>query len=58
MDSAQSSLRIDPNLIVGHYARANLHMRVDRDWAAARAEIDCMREIDPGNSTSSPLGKL
>lgn len=45
-EAGQSSLRIDPNLIVGHYALANLHMRVDRDWAAARAElIACARSI-------------
>jgi TolB-like protein len=54
-EAAQRSLRIDPNLVGGHYALANLHMRVDRDWAAARAEIDRMREIDPGNSTWIPL---
>src|SRR6202451_1934397 len=54
-EAAQRSLSIDPNLVVGHYALANLHMRVDHDWAAARAEIDRMREIDPGNSTWTPL---
>ena len=41
-----TALRIDPALMAAHAARFRYLVRVDRQWADARAELDRMRAID------------
>jgi len=53
--AAQRSLQLDPNLVMGHFVLAMLHMLNDRDWPAAQAEIDRMREIDADNAKQLPF---
>lgn len=42
----ETALQIDPNLIAAHAARFRYLVRVEYQWAEARAELDRMRTID------------
>jgi serine/threonine-protein kinase len=41
------ALRLDPNLVYAYYTRAAFAMNVSWDWAAARADDERIRAIDP-----------
>jgi serine/threonine protein kinase len=42
------ALRLDPNLVWAYYTRAGFEIAVKWDWAAAQADHERMRELDPG----------
>jgi len=48
------AIRLDPKLIWAYYTRAGFEMAVAWDWAAAQADHDRMREIDPDNAYLLP----
>ncbi len=52
--AAQQSLRLDPNLLKGHFVLGMIYREHDRNWSAAQTEIDRMREIDPENAVLLP----
>jgi TolB-like protein len=54
------ALRLDPNLVWTYYTRAGFQMAINWDWAAARADHERMRELDPGNTylLTSALGDM
>jgi TolB-like protein len=52
--AAQRSLQLDPNLVLAHYARLVILNDVDWDWAAAQAEVERIREIDPTDVFTLP----
>ena len=41
------ALGLDPNLVWAYYTRAGFEVNVTWNWAAAQADIERMREIDP-----------
>jgi eukaryotic-like serine/threonine-protein kinase len=54
------AIRLDPNLVWAYYTRAGFEMAIKWDWAAARADHERIRALDPGNTylLSSALGDL
>ena len=48
------AIRLDPNLVWAYYTRAGYEMAVKWDWAAARADEERMRALDPGNTYLLP----
>jgi serine/threonine protein kinase/TolB-like protein len=44
------SLEMEPNLIWAHYMLANIATNIELDWAAAHAEVERMRQLEPGSS--------
>jgi len=42
------ALRLDPNLVWAYYTRAGFEIAIKWDWAAAQADHERMRELDPG----------
>ena len=54
------AVRLDPNLVWAYYTRAGFEMAIEWDWAAARADHERMRALDPGNTYLLPsaLGDL
>ena len=49
-----TALRIDPNSMAAHAARFRYLVRVEFQWAEARAELDRMRTIDPRDAVLLP----
>jgi TolB-like protein/tRNA A-37 threonylcarbamoyl transferase component Bud32 len=49
-----TALRIDPTSMAAHAARFRYAVRVDHRWGDARAELDHMRAIDPGDALLLP----
>jgi tetratricopeptide (TPR) repeat protein len=49
-----TALRIDPQSMPAHAARFRQAVRVDHRWGDARAELDRMRAIDPGDAVLLP----
>jgi eukaryotic-like serine/threonine-protein kinase len=49
-----TALRIDANSMAAHAVRFRYLVRVQGQWAAARAELDRMRAIDPGDALLLP----
>ena len=47
LDALDRALRLDPNLVWAYYTRAGFEVNVTWNWAAAQADIERMREIDP-----------
>jgi serine/threonine-protein kinase len=45
--SLDRAIRLDPNLVWALYTRAGFEMNVTWNWAAAQADVERMREIDP-----------
>jgi eukaryotic-like serine/threonine-protein kinase len=41
------AIRLDPNLVWAYYTRGGFEMNVTWNWAAAQADVERMREIDP-----------
>lgn len=50
----ETALEIDPNLMAAHAARFRYLVRVDYQWADARAELDRMRTIDMNDAVLLP----
>jgi len=50
----ETALRIDPDSMAAHAARFRYAVRVDFQWADARAELDRMRTIDPRDALLLP----
>jgi len=48
------AIRLDPNLIWAYYTRAGFEMAIKWDWAAAQADQERMRALDPGNTYLLP----
>ena len=47
VDALDRALRLDPNLVYGYYVRAAFEMNITWNWAAAQADDQRIREIDP-----------
>jgi len=47
LDALNRALQLDPDLAWGYYTRAGFEMTVTWDWAAAQADSQRMRAIDP-----------
>jgi TolB-like protein/predicted Ser/Thr protein kinase len=47
LDALDRALRLDPNLVWAYYTRAGFEVNVTWNWAAAQADIERIREIDP-----------
>ena len=43
-----TSLRLDPNLVWAYYTRAGFEIAIKWDWAAAQADHERIRALDPG----------
>jgi TolB-like protein len=50
----ETALQIDPTLMAAHAARFRYLVRVDHQWADARAELDRMRAIDMNDALLLP----
>jgi serine/threonine protein kinase len=48
------AIRLDPNLVWAYYTRAGFEMAIQWDWAAARADHERMRALDPDNTYLLP----
>jgi len=47
LDALDRAIRLDPNLVWAYYTRAGFEVNVTWNWAAAQADIERIREIDP-----------
>ena len=47
LEALNRALQLDPNLAWAYYTRAGFEMNVTWDWAAAQADTERMRAIDP-----------
>jgi serine/threonine-protein kinase len=54
LQAIDAALRIDPNSMPAHAARFRYLVRVQGQWAGARAELDRMRAIDPRDALLLP----
>jgi serine/threonine protein kinase len=54
LSALDRAIRLDPNLIWAYYTRAGFEMAIQWDWAAAHADHERMRALDPGNSYLLP----
>jgi serine/threonine-protein kinase len=43
-----TAIRLDPNLVWAYYTRAGFEIAIKWDWAAAQADHERMRALDPG----------
>jgi len=48
-EAVQRALKIDPELAYAHRMHGILHFKIDWDWAAANAEFQRARELDPSD---------
>ena len=60
LGALDQAIHLDPNLVWAYYTRAGYEMAIKWDWAAARADEERMRAIDPANTYLLPsaLGDL
>jgi len=59
LDALDRAIRLDRNLAWAYYTRAGFEMEVAWNWAAAKADTDRVREIDPqSNLLPSAFGYL
>ncbi len=59
LDALDRAIRFDPNLAWAYYTRAGFEMSVVWNWAAAKADTERVREIDPRfNLLPSAFGDL
>jgi len=56
LDALDRAIRLDPKLVWAYYTRAGFQANVAWDWAAARADCERIREIEPGNAYLLPSG--
>jgi serine/threonine protein kinase len=54
LSALDRAIRLDPNLLWAYFTRAGFEMAIEWDWAAARADHERMRELDPGNTYLLP----
>jgi TolB-like protein len=54
LDALERAIRLDPTLVWAYYTRAGFQLNVAWDWAAARADHERMREIEPRNNYLLP----
>jgi eukaryotic-like serine/threonine-protein kinase len=47
LDALDRAIQLDPNLTWAYYTRGGFEMNVTWNWAAAQADTERMREIDP-----------
>jgi eukaryotic-like serine/threonine-protein kinase len=47
LDALDRAVRLDPKLVWAYYTRAGFEVNIAWDWAAARADIERLREVDP-----------
>ena len=47
LEALNRAMQLDPNLAWAYYTRAGFEMNVTWDWAAAQADTERMRAIDP-----------
>jgi TolB-like protein len=47
LDALDRAIRLDPNLVYAYYTRAAFEMNITWNWAAAQANDQRIREIDP-----------
>jgi eukaryotic-like serine/threonine-protein kinase len=47
LDALDRAMRLDPNLVWAYYTRGGFEMSITWNWAAAQADAERMREIDP-----------
>jgi eukaryotic-like serine/threonine-protein kinase len=47
LDALDEAIRLDPNLVWAYYTRGGFEMNVTWNWAAAQADAERIREIDP-----------
>jgi len=47
LDALDRALRLDPNLAWAYYTRGGFEMNVTWNWAAAQADAERIREVDP-----------
>jgi TolB-like protein/predicted Ser/Thr protein kinase len=47
LDALDRAIRLDPNLVYAYYTRAAFEMNITWNWAAAQADDQRIREIDP-----------
>jgi TolB-like protein/class 3 adenylate cyclase len=47
LDALDRAMKLEPNLIWAYYTRGGFEMNVTWNWAAAQADAERMREIDP-----------
>jgi tetratricopeptide (TPR) repeat protein len=48
-DALDRAIRLDPRLAQAYFTRAGFEMQMTWDWAAAQADIEKIREIEPRN---------
>jgi TolB-like protein/predicted Zn-dependent protease len=59
VDALERAIRLDPTLVWAYYTRAGFEIAIQWDWAAANADHERMRALDPGNSLlPSALGDM
>jgi serine/threonine-protein kinase len=49
LDALDRAIRLDPKLAVAYFTRAGFELTVSWDWKAAAANVERIREIEPGN---------
>ena len=54
LEALDRATRLDPKLVWAYYTRAGFEMSVTWDWAAAQADDERIREIEPGNTYLLP----
>jgi serine/threonine protein kinase len=47
LDALDRAIQLDPNLVWAYYTRAGFEMNITWNWAAAQADVEHLREIDP-----------
>ncbi len=54
LDALDRAIALDPKLVWAYYTRAGFEMSIAWDWAAAQADGERMRHIEPGNDYLVP----
>jgi serine/threonine protein kinase/predicted Zn-dependent protease len=49
LDALDQAIRLDPKLALAYFTRAGFELTVSWDWKAAAANVERVREIEPGN---------
>src|SRR4029077_14664138 len=49
LDALDRATRLDPKLALAYFTRAGFEATVSWDWKAAAANVERMREVEPGN---------
>jgi len=49
LDALERAIRLDPNLALAYFTRAGFELTVTWDWKAAAADVERVRQIEPGS---------